>query len=312
MKLTFIDDYQLAAITDEGAVDLSPALDGLEILPPQQKINLVISQWTSFRPRFEEILIGAKATPLDAVHLRAPLPKPISIVCMAVNYMENGLLKEKPAAQAFFKNSHSVIGEGATMHLPDAPASIFEAEAEIALVIGKTATAISAEEAYDYIFGYLNFVDGSARGLLSGMGLPYFMKGQDDFAPMGPWITTADEIDNPMNLRVQQWNNGKVTHDYNTDDMAHDIPTSLAFVSANTTLEPGDVLALGTNHQGLHPLQDGDVVEQESDGLGRLCFHVSDPLERTWDRHTRAEWSASGGKGRHSPQTAGKYATADD
>ena len=80
---------------------------------------------------------------------------------MAVNYMEFGTLKEKPAPQAFFKNSHSVIGPDETMTLPDVPASIVEAEAELALVIGKKAKNVKPEEAYDYIFGYLNFADGS-------------------------------------------------------------------------------------------------------------------------------------------------------
>jgi 2-keto-4-pentenoate hydratase/2-oxohepta-3-ene-1,7-dioic acid hydratase in catechol pathway len=308
MKLTFINNYQLAAVTEQGVVDLGEVIADLAILPPQQKINHVIEHWSDYRAEFERVIATAQATALDDVTLQAPLPKPTSIVCMAVNYMENGLLKEKPAAQAFFKNSHSVIGDNATMHLPDVPASIFEGEAEVALVIGKKATNVAPEDAYEYIFGYLNFVDGSARGLATGMGLSYFMKGQDDFAPMGPWITTADEIDNPMNLHVQQWNNGKVTHDYNTDDMAHDIAASVAFVSSNTTLEPGDVIALGTNHQGLHPLQDGDVVEQETDGLGRLTFHVRDELKRTWGRSTRAEWRSSGGEGGNTPQLSGKYA----
>lgn len=303
MKLTFIDDYELAAITDAGAVSLADATAGLEVLPPQQRINRVIEDWDEWRPRLEAAIAAGGAKPLSEVRLRAPLPKPTALVCMAVNYMENGTLKEKPPQQAFFKNSHAVIGEGDTMHLPDAPASIFEGEAEMALVIGKKATRVPEEDAYSYVFGYLNFVDGSARGLPGGMGLPYFMKGQDDFAPLGPWITTADEIDNPMNLDVKQWVNGKVTHDYNTDDMAHNIQASVHFVTSNTSLEPGDVIALGTNHGGLHPLQHGDVVEQEVEGLGRLTFTVHDDLERTWERATRAER----GKDGPAPQLSGKY-----
>lgn len=307
MKLTFIDDFELAAITDDGAVSLVSAVSDLKILPPQQLINTVIDQWSTYRPQFDELIGSVTPKPMNTIALRAPLPKPISIVCMAVNYMEGGLIKEKPLAQAFFKNSHSVIGHGDTINLPDVAASIFEAEAEVALVIGKKATNVDPDDAYDFIFGYLNFVDGSARGLPMGMGMPYFMKGQDDFAPLGPWITTADEIDNPMKLHVQQWNNGKITHDYNTDDMAHDIAATVAFVSSNTTLEPGDVIALGTNHQGLHPLQKGDVIEQETDGLGRLTLYVDDKHERTWDRYTRAEWREKTGKGGHSPQLTGKY-----
>tara|TARA_Y100001934_G_scaffold12335_1_gene15402 strand:- start:210 stop:1127 length:918 start_codon:yes stop_codon:yes gene_type:complete len=304
MKLTFIDNYELAAITDDGAVSLAEVTAELDVLPPQQRINRVIEEWDTYRPRFEAAIANGPAKALTSVRLRAPLPKPTAIVCMAVNYMENGTLKEKPPQQAFFKNSHAVIGDGDSMHLPDAPASIFEGEAEMALVIGRKATRVPADDAYSYVFGYLNLVDGSARGLPGGMGLPYFMKGQDDFAPLGPWITTADEVPNPMNLAVKQWVNGKVTHDYNTDDMAHDIPTSVHFVTSNTSLEAGDVIALGTNHGGLHPLQHGDVVEQEIEGLGRLTFNVHDDLERTWERATRAER----GKDGPAPQLSGKYA----
>ena len=306
MKIAYVDDHRLSAITEKGVIDLSPVVGDLDMMPAQQKINWVIEQWSDYQPKFEELLVTAKPRPIAEVKLQAPLPKPVAIVCMAVNYMENGLLKEKPLAQAFFKNSHSVIGPGATMHLPDVPATVFEGEAEIALVIGKTATKVSVEAASEYIFGYLNFVDGSARGLATGMGLSYFMKGQDDFAPLGPWITTADEITDPMNLQVQQWNNGKLTQDYNTSDMAHNIAESLAFVSSNTTLEAGDVIALGTNHQGLHPLQDGDVVEQETQFLGRLAFQVSDKGGSTWSRQTRAEWQKSGQKGGHAVQLSGK------
>ncbi len=233
-----------------------------------------------------------------------------SIVCMAVNYMEFGTLKEKPPRAAFFKSSHSVIGDGDVMHLPDVPASIFEGEAEMALVIGRRASKVPVEHALDYVFGYMNFVDGSARGLAAGMGLPYFMKCQDDFAPLGPYIVTADEIADPQNLRVRQWNNGTLTHDYPTSDMAHNIAESIAFVTANTTLDVGDVLSLGVNHQGLHPLQHGDVVEQEIEGLGRLTFQVSDALERTWARETRAERREAGAEG-PAPQLSGKYAATD-
>ena len=303
MKLTFIDDYELAAITAEGSVSLAMAATELDMLPPQQRINRVIEDWVYWRPTLEAAATAGTARPLADVRIRAPLPKPTALVCMAVNYMENGTLKQKPQQQAFFKNPHSVIGEGDTMHLPDHPASIFEGEAELALVIGRKATRVPEANAYNYVFGYLNFVDGSARGLTGGMGLPYAMKGQDDFAPLGPWITTADEVENPMKLDVKQWVNGKVTHNYNTDDMAHDIPASVHFVTSNTSLEPGDVIALGTNHGGLHPLQHGDVVEQEIEGLGRLKFNVTADLKRTWERATRAERGKEG----PAPQLSGKY-----
>ena len=306
MKLCFFNDYLMGAVTESGVVDLSPVITDLSILHPQLIMNTVIEQWDQRRVEFEEFVESASVQGADDVRFRAPTPKPFAVVCMAVNYMENGTLKEKPPQQAFFKNSHSVIGDGDTMHLPDVPASIFEGEAELALVIGKKATKVPVDAAHDYIFGYMNFIDGSARGLSAGMGLSYFMKCQDDFAPLGPWITTKDDLENPQHLQVRQWVNGKLTHDYNTDDMAHNIAESLSFITANTTLEPGDVIALGTNHQGLHPFQDKDVVEQEIDGLGRLTIHITDELERTWEQKTRADKRALNEDG-PALQLTGKY-----
>ena len=94
-----------------------------------------------------------------------PVPKPGNIVCMAVNYMEDGTLPEKPAINAFHKAATAVIGDGETMVLPDAPATIFEGEGEMALVIGKRATRVAPADAFKHIFGYTCFIDGSARGL---------------------------------------------------------------------------------------------------------------------------------------------------
>lgn len=307
MKIVFFDDFRLGAVTGSGIVDLSASVDMPSQLPPQLVLNAIIEQWSDYRPLFEARIDSGPVLDMSSVQLRPPTPKPYAVVCMAVNYMEFGTLKEKPPQQAFFKNSHSVIGPGDVMHLPDVPASIFEGEAELALVISKRATKVSVEDAPDYIFGYMNFVDGSARGLATGMGLPYFMKCQDDFAPLGPYLVTADEVPSPQNLDVKQWVNGKLTHDYNTDDMAHNIAQSLSFITSNTTLEAGDVIALGTNHQGLHPFQHGDVIEQEIEGLGRLAFSVHDALERTWERQTRGERTAAGLQGA-APQTSGKYA----
>jgi hypothetical protein len=104
------------------------------------------------------------------------------------------------------------------------------------------------------------------------------------------------------------WVNGKLMQNFNTDDMAHKIPRCIEFVSSIHTLEPGDILATGTNHRGLNALQDGDVVELETEGLGRLRVNVRDELKRTWPRDTRLEHASKGGKGAFAPQTTGKYA----
>ena len=102
--------------------------------------------------------------------------------------------------------------------------------------------------------------------------------------------------------------NGKLMQNFNTSDMAHKIPRCIEFVSAIHTLEPGDVLPTGTNHRGLNPFMDGDVVELETEGLGKLKIHIKDDLKRTWARETRLEREEKG-LTNPGPQLTGKYAT---
>jgi 2-keto-4-pentenoate hydratase/2-oxohepta-3-ene-1,7-dioic acid hydratase in catechol pathway len=190
------------------------------------------------------------------------------------------------------------------------PATIFEGEAELALVIGKRATKVPESEAMSYIFGYTCFIDGSARGLQPLTNSFYQMKSRDTFCPIGPFIVTADEVPDPQNLAIHLWNNGVLMQDFNTNDMAHKIPRSIEFISSAHTLEPGDLLATGTNHRGLNPFMDGDQIELEVEGIGRLHISVADDLKRTWERTTRLQWRESGGEGPATPQVSGKYAPA--
>jgi 2-keto-4-pentenoate hydratase/2-oxohepta-3-ene-1,7-dioic acid hydratase in catechol pathway len=224
---------------------------------------------------------------------------------MAVNYMEDGT-RDKPARiQVFQKSPNTIIGPGDTMVLPDTPATVFKGEAELALVIGKKATNVAAANAFDYIFGYTNFIDGSARGL-GGSSVFHAMKSRDSFAPIGPYIVTADEISNPQNLQIQLRNNGDLKQNFNSDDMAHKIERCIEYITAIHSLEPGDIVATGTNHRGLHPFQDGDVIELDTEGLGRLVINVRDDLKRTWPRETRLEREKKGLQP-SPPQVSGKY-----
>src|SRR5690606_30561637 len=196
---------------------------------------------------------------------------------------------EPAPINAFHKSPNAVIGDGDTMVLPDVPATIFEGEAELALVIGKRASHVPAAEAMDYVFGYTNFIDGSARGLPPAGNTFYQMKSRETFCPIGPYLVTKDEIADPQKLQIRLWNNGVLMQNFNTDDMAHKIPRCIEWVSSIHTLEPGDILATGTNHRGLNPFMDGDRIELECEGLGRLTIHVKDDLKRTWERVTRLQ-----------------------
>jgi 2-keto-4-pentenoate hydratase/2-oxohepta-3-ene-1,7-dioic acid hydratase in catechol pathway len=133
------------------------------------------------------------------------------------------------------------------------------------------------------------------------------MKSRDTFAPIGPYLVTKDEIADPQKLPIKLWVNGELKQDFNTDDMAHNIARCIEWASSIHTLEPGDILATGTNHRGLSSFMDGDVVELETQGLGRLRFNIKDELKRTWLRETRLDRQQKSQEG-PTPQVSGKYA----
>jgi 2-keto-4-pentenoate hydratase/2-oxohepta-3-ene-1,7-dioic acid hydratase in catechol pathway len=160
------------------------------------------------------------------------------------------------------------------------------------------------------VFGYTNFIDGSARGVVPPTNVFYQMKSRDTFAPIGPYIVTADEIKNVGKMQIRLSNNGKVMQNFNTDDMAHKIPRCIEWVTSIHTLLPGDILATGTNHRGLNPFMDGDKIELTCEGLGTLHIKIKDQNKRTWARITRLQHKESGAQGVHTPQTGGKYAPA--
>jgi 2-keto-4-pentenoate hydratase/2-oxohepta-3-ene-1,7-dioic acid hydratase in catechol pathway len=308
MRLLFFDEYRLGVLAGDAVVDVSEVVRDVPHAGPHDLINGVIERFADYRGRLAEAANRGRGVPISQVRLRPPLPKPSNIVCMAVNYMEDGTRAEPAPLNAFHKSPNAVIGDGDTMLLPDVPATIFEGEAELALVIGKRASSVSAAQAMDHIFGYLNFIDGSARGLQPGGSNTFYqMKSRDTFAPLGPYLVTADELSNPHTVQVRLWVNGVLKQNYNTSDMAHQIPRVIEWISSIHTLEPGDVIATGTNHRGLSALQDGDLVELETEGLGRLRVRVRDDLKRTWARETRRERQEQGLDGT-TPQLTGKYA----
>jgi len=307
VKLLLFDDFKLGVLRGDQVVDVSEVVKDVPHVGPGDLMSGLISRFADYRKKIEDAAARGKAQPVSGVRIRPPLPKPTNIVCMAVNYMEDGTRSEPAPINAFMKSPGAVIGHGDTMVLPDVPATIFEGEAEVALIIGKRATAVPAALAMEYVFGYCNFIDGSARGLLPTGNTFYQMKSRDTFAPMGPYLVTADEIKDPHQLPIRLSVNGSVKQSFNTSDMAHKIPRCIEWVTSIHTLEPGDVLATGTNHRGLSALQNGDTVELEIDSLGKLVVKVQDDLSRTWARETRLEREQKGMKG-YTPQLTGKYA----
>jgi 2-keto-4-pentenoate hydratase/2-oxohepta-3-ene-1,7-dioic acid hydratase in catechol pathway len=307
MKLVFYDDFKLGVMRGDSVVDASAMAQSIVHTSPQDLLNRLIAGFSQYKGQLQQI--AQSGTVMPQARLRSPVPKPYDIVAMAVNYMEDGTRSAPAPINAFHKSPHSVVGDGDTIILPDVPATIFEHEAELAIVIGKHASNVKAADAYDYIFGYTNFIDVSARGLKPDGNTFFQMKSRDTFAPIGPWLVTADEVPDPLQLQVRLWVNGILKQNFNTSDMAHKIPRVIEWATSIHDLEPGDIIATGTNHRGLSALQDGDSVEMEITGLGRIHLKVRDDLKRTWGRETRLEMEQKGLSGT-TPQLTGKYANA--
>jgi 2-keto-4-pentenoate hydratase/2-oxohepta-3-ene-1,7-dioic acid hydratase in catechol pathway len=285
--------------------DIAAELRDLSRRGPEDLMSLLIEHFAAYRDRIEAAVARTRGLDLGQVKLRAPLPRPANIVCMAVNY-DDGLISSLHT-NAFHKASSAIIGPGDAMVLPDLPASVFEGEAELAVVIGKRASHVRADEAMDYVFGYTNFIDGSARGLPPPTNTFFQMKSRETFAPIGPYVVTRDEIPDPQNLRIRLWVNGELKQDFNTRKMVTDIKNSIAWLSEIHPLMPGDIIATGTDHCGLNAFQDGDIVDLETEGLGSLRIHIKDELKRTWSRERRIDRHEKG-LNTIAPQLTGKYA----
>ena len=227
---------------------------------------------------------------LDQVKLCAPIPCPGKLLCLAGNYashiLEGGGAftgKEKIIPRFFSKPCTAVIGTKDAIRVP-ASTGFADWELELAVVIGKTGRNLSVAQAADHIGGYTIFNDISARELTFRKDLPmqegdWFFdwlvgKWLDTFGPMGPWLTTADEVDRPDNLRMQLWCNGQLQQDANSGQMIFSPAEAIAFISQFVTLQPGDIISTGTpagvGHSKKLRLNPGDQIRGEIECLGVL------------------------------------------
>jgi 2-keto-4-pentenoate hydratase/2-oxohepta-3-ene-1,7-dioic acid hydratase in catechol pathway len=228
--------------------------------------------------------------PISEVQLKAPIPLPRrNVICVGKNYREHakefshsgfeaGAVKgaeidEYPAV--FTKMPSSVTAPGSTVPLHGHITQSVDYEAELALVIGKGGRDIAKRDAYAHVFGYTIVNDVTARDRQRHHKQWFLGKALDGFCPMGPWITTADELD-PENLEVKCWVNGELRQSANTRDLIFDIPTLVETISAGLTLEHGDLIATGTPAGvgiGFNPpkfLKSGDSVRIAISGIGEI------------------------------------------
>ena len=267
------DEFRPGIQKGDDVIDISSLLPGVEtrrILPTLIQNRAKIESEAAK-------LNGQHTRPLAKVRLRQPAPDPVQLCCAARNYVDH---HQAPAPDFFQKPYGSIIGPGDTMVLPNWPATVFNAEPELAVIIGKRADNVSVAKAMEHVFGYTCLFDGSARGLTKGF---YIHKSFATFAPIGPAIVTADEIADPHKLRIRMWADDELRQDFSTGQMANSIEKLIEAASSICPLEPGDVLATGTYHVGLGPVWDGQTITVEVEKVGRLSVKISDPQKRKWD-----------------------------
>jgi 2,4-diketo-3-deoxy-L-fuconate hydrolase len=220
--------------------------------------------------------------PLAGARLLAPIVAPQKIICIGLNYRDHAAETgaELPAVPLLFaKWANAIVGPGDDIRLPSI-SSMVDYEAELAVVIGRTASRVSEQDALSHVFGYTCSNDVSARDLQSAE--PRWIRGKalDTFLPIGPWITTADEIPDPQALDIGCRVNGEVRQSSSTSQMVFGVAELIAFITEAITLEPGDIIATGTppgvGVARTPPtfLADGDEVTIEIEGIGALTNPV--------------------------------------
>lgn len=236
--------------------------------------------------RAEAVVRGASEAsakyPLNSVTLLAPVTRPGKIIAVGLNYRDHALetKMEIPTTPIIFaKFPSSITGPDADVILPDDDPQA-DYEAELAVVIGRTAKAVTEADALNHVAGYMPLNDVSARKWQFADKQWVRGKSCDTFCPTGPWLTTRDAVPDPHALAIRMRVNGTTVQDSNTSNLIFETPTLIAFISAAITLEPGDIIATGTPAGvGVFRkppvfLKPGDVMEVDIEGLGVLRNRV--------------------------------------
>lgn len=276
----------LGGLPDGHVMDLSAALG--PVLSAHQPMIDLIAQWADLKPRVAALAaavgsVDAPATlPLAAVELLAPIPRPGKTLAIGLNYLEHvqerivGESRSVPEHQIWFPKLANAI------HAPFAPivlpriSQMSDYEAEMVAVIGQRCRHVPAERAHEVVFGYAVGNDVSVRDIQKRTSQWTLGKSFDTHAPLGPWITTTDQVGDPHALEMRAWVNGELRQHSNTRLMMHKVWAQIAQLTQVMTLEPGDLIFTGTCSgvgAAFDPpkyLRAGDTVRIEIETLGAI------------------------------------------
>ena len=250
---------------------------GLDVPPRSVRMLLELLSAEQLARLGEAAATAPGALDRAAVTLSAPIAHPEKIICLGLNYRDHAAETGQPIPQApmwFAKFANSLIGDGEPVVLPAAHPRRVDYEAELAVVIGKRARNVSADEALSFVAGAMPFNDVSARDLQMQNPLWTSGKAIDTFAPCGPALVTLDEIEDLQALALQTRVNGEVVQAGNTAEQIFTVAEVVAWLSRTLTLVPGDIIATGTP-AGIGAarrsyLSAGDTVAVQVQGLGAV------------------------------------------
>ena len=280
MKIGRFNDGRIGVIVGDTIVDVSAACGVDPAEWPPVGIIRVIANFERLRPAIERAAAGP-GVPLSAVRLEPPITWPRNLLALPNNFADHSAEMQgrsyagagnslgANAAGFFMKAGSSIVGPSDVIRIPDMPEREFHYECELAIVIGKPATNVTAAEALDHIFGYACLIDVTMRGKEERV----MRKSITSFTPIGPWITTADEVGPTDDLELQLWVNGALRQHAFARDMIVGIREAVELCSSIMTLEPGDIIASGTM-AGVGPLTAGDSVRIAIDNVGSMTLPV--------------------------------------
>ena len=282
MRVVSFNGGKAGIVVSGKVLDVSRALKGVNFRnwADYKYVRNLIEQWNEIKILLERILkskhvIECFSYNLNDVSLDAPIINPSKIICVGRNYMSHieEMREEVPSEPIFFlKPPSALTGHNSQIILPTESKRV-DHEIELAVIIGNQCKNVNPKEAWNTIFGYTILLDITARDLQKKDVTWFRAKGFDTFCPLGPWIVTKDEIDDPQNLNIELKVNEELRQQGNTKDMIFKINELISFASKICTLEPGDIIATGTP-EGVSSLKHGDVIKGYIEKIGSLKLAV--------------------------------------
>ncbi|MCM3115440.1 fumarylacetoacetate hydrolase family protein [Neobacillus sp. MER 74] len=271
MKIALFNENRVGVVDGSSVIDITE-LTSWSNEEPQASLVKLMGEFDVLKPKIKAGIASCPVYQVSDVSLRAPVPNPSKIVAAPINYIlhkqEMNTASTVDGLEFFLKSPSSIIGPDETVLLPFRDRRV-DHEAEIAFVVGKEAKDVKAEDASKYIFGYLALMDITVRGKEDRP----WRKSFDTFTPIGPWIVTGDEVENPNQLQMNLWVNDEIRQSANTSDLIYDCYKFFEAASSVMTLLPGDIVTTGTP-EGVAPITKGDIVRIHIERIGEFSVQV--------------------------------------